>query len=234
MKKILNAIKYIIILILIAAVVLLGTNKTFIYDHYKVEPMMGDGIPIHRFMYYTEGSNNSIKFITPISITGLNNSKGEYLGGLKNCYGKYYYDEDNRITITDYEITEDNHYNRVKISYVTDNLCSEDYVLSDMWVYEYNAYTTFVSGDITEKAMIKLLETVYNAKRVESPIITNYKSEVKINVDCHMQKYDYKLVFEDYSANEIKVTKKYEGKEQFAVYSVDNAKGYLNSLDKSE
>ena len=232
MKKIFNIIKYIIILLIIAIVVIIGTNKSFIYDHYKVESMYGDGIPIHRFMYYLEGNNNNIKFITPISVTALNNTKDEYLSKLTNCYGKYYYDEDNRITITNYEITEEKYYQTVQISYVTDNYCSDDYKLSDVWLYEYNSLSTFVGGDITEKAMIKLIETIYSAKRVENPILTDYKPKVKISIDCHMQKYDYKLIFEDYNKNEIKVTKKNGEIEQFAVYHIENAKEYLNSLEK--
>ena len=233
MKTLFNIIKFLIIIAILGAVVILGTNKTFIYDHYSTEDMYEKGIPIKRFMYFLEDNNNTVKFITPISITALNEEKDNYLNTLKNCYGKYYHDENNNITIMDYKITEDNRFNNVTIKYDYKNYCSEDYVLSDMWVYEYNSLSAFVSGSITEKAMIKLIGDIYDTKRVEDPKITDYKSQVKIKVNCHARKYDYELVFEDFSENELKVTKLYEDHEQFAVYTMENVVEYLNSLEKA-
>ena len=233
MKTLFNLIKFIIIMAILVVIVLLGTNKTFIYNHYSTTDMYGDGIPISRFMYFLDENNNTAKFVTPISITTLNSIKDTYLSKLKNCYGKYYYDEDNNITIEEYYITEKNHYNSVSIKYDYINQCSEDYVLSDMWVYEYNDLSTFVGGDITEKAMIKFIKDIYEEKRVEDPKITEYKSKIKINIDCHMSKYDYKLIIEDFSENEIKITKTYEDKTMFVVYTMDNALEYLESLEKA-
>ena len=233
MRTLFNIIKFTIIIAILAVIVILGTNKTFIYTNYSTKDMYGDGVPINRFMYLLEDKFNNPKFVTPISINALNNAKNEYLSKLKNCYGKYYYDEDNNITISDYYITEKDHYNSVSFKYEYLNRCSEDYILSDMWVYEYNDLTTFVSGDITEKAMIKFIKDIYDAKRVEDPKITEYKSKIKININCHMTKYDYQLVIEDFSENEIKITKLYDDRTMFAVYTMENASEYLESLEKA-
>ena len=233
MRTLFNLIKFIVIIAILVGVVLLGTNKTFLYTKYNTKDMYGDGIPISRFMYYLEEKNNIVKFVTPIGISTLNSEKDEYLSKLKHCYGKYYYDEGNNITISEYYITEKNHYNSVSFKYEYLNRCSEDYVLSDMWVYEYNDLSTFVGGDITEKAMIKFIKDIYEEKRVEDPKITEYKSKIKINIDCHMSKYDYKLSLEDFSENEIKITKTYEDRTMFAVYTMDNALEYLESLEKA-
>ena len=233
MKKLFRFIKFVIIILILAIFVAAGTNKTFIYDHYKNDKMIGDGIPLKRFMYFLEDNNGHVKMITPISVTGLQEIKDDYLKKLMPCYGKYYFDEDNRITITNYEIIEKNHYAYVNISYEETNYCSDDYKLSDIWIYDYNSLSTFVSGDITEKAMISLMGDIYDSKRVENPIITDYKSTIKIVINAHMAKYDYKLIFEDFSADEIKVTKMYDNVKQFAVYNINNCVEYLKNLEKS-
>ena len=136
MKLILNLIKIALVFLFMAGVFILLINKTFIYETYNEEGMKGEGIPISRFMYYQGlNSNNTASFITPLSANYLNTYKNNYINDLEQCYGIYYYDANNEITITDYNIIDNSYYRTVSINFAYDNYCSDSYVLSDMWVY---------------------------------------------------------------------------------------------------
>lgn len=134
MKLIFRLIKIAIIFLIIGGCFYLLINKTFIYDVYKSEVMEDEGIPIKRFMYVIDDDKtNEAKFYTFLSNSTLENMKKDYLDDLELCYGKYYYDKNNKITITNYDIISNSYYREVKLSYVSDNYCSSDYKLSDMW-----------------------------------------------------------------------------------------------------
>ena len=100
--KLFKLIKLLIVIIVVGGLFLLLTNKTFVYDTYKSDDVK-EGIPISRFMYVRE-NNLDVTFYTFVSVEKLESAKDEYLKTLDECYGKYYYDKDNDITITNYEI----------------------------------------------------------------------------------------------------------------------------------
>ena len=227
--KLFKLIKLLIVLVVIGGLFLLLTNKTFVYDTYKSDDVK-EGIPISRFMYVRE-NNLDVTFYTFVSVEKLESVKDEYLKTLDECYGKYYYDKDNDITITNYEIKSNKYYKEVNISYVKKNYCSSDYKLSDMWVYEYNSLSAYLDGDISEKAMSNLIDKVYNSKRVE-PVISDYKNEYSFKVNCDKNKEPYTLVFEDFGDNQLIVKKEVDGKLTFAVYEINNVRSYLGGLSE--
>lgn len=111
MKLIFRLIKIAIIFLLIGGCFYLLINKTFIYDNYKTEIMESDGIPIKKFMYVVDNDDsNEAKFYTLLSNSTLGNKKKSYLNDLESCYGSYYYDERNNITITKYDIIDKKYY----------------------------------------------------------------------------------------------------------------------------
>ena len=227
--KLFKLIKLLIVIIVVGGLFLLLTNKTFVYDTYKSDDVK-EGIPISRFMYVRE-NNLDVTFYTFVSVEKLESVKAEYLKTLDECYGKYYYDKDNDITITNYEIKSNKYYKEVNISYVKKNYCSSDYKLSDMWVYEYNSLSAYLDGDISEKAMSGLIDKVYNSKRVE-PVISDYKNEYSFKVNCDKNKEPYTLVFEDFGDNQLIVKKEVDGKLTFAVYEINNVRSYLGGLSE--
>ena len=194
--------------------------------------MKGDGIPISRFMYYQGLSKDlTATFITPLSARYLNTYKSNYLNNLEQCYGKYYYDETNDITITNYNIIDNSYYRTIRISMANENYCSDDYVLSDMWVYEYNNVSSYVDGDIPASSMTNLINTVYASTRVNEPSIDDsYESQVSLSVNCSNNDSNYTLTFSDFSENQLLIVKNDGESEQFAVYEVANVVNYLNSL----
>jgi len=227
--KLFKLIKLLIVIIVVGGLFLLLTNKTFVYDTYKSDDVK-EGIPISRFMYVRE-NNLDVTFYTFVSVEKLESVKAEYLKTLDECYGKYYYDKDNDITITNYEIKSNKYYKEVNISYVKDNYCSSEYKLSDMWVYEYNSLSAYLDGDISEKAMSSLIDKVYNSKRVE-PVVSDYKNEYSFKVNCDKNKEPYILVFEDFGDNQLIVKKEVDGKLIFVVYEINNVRSYLGGLSE--
>ena len=227
--KLFKLIKLLIFVIVVGGLFLLFTNKTFVYDTYKSDDVK-EGIPISRFMYVKE-NNLDVTFYTFVNKEKLERVKDEYLKSLDDCYGKYYYDKDNNITITNYEIKSNKYYKEVNISYVKDNYCSSDYKLSDMWVYEYNSLSAYLDGDISEKAMSGLIDKVYNSKRVE-PVISDYKNEYSLKVNCDKNGDKYSLIFEDFNDNQLLVKKEVNKDIKFAVYEIEDVKMYLEGLDE--
>lgn len=230
MKSFFKILKLLIGFFIFGIVVLLLTNKTFIYDNYKSNVMAGSGIPIKRFTYFINDTHNEISFITPLSKSYLEEAKNDYLKNLDSCYGKYYYDKDNNITITSYQIYDSDYYRNISIQYDERNFCGSDYFLSDMWVYEYISLSHFVGGNISEKAMAKLIDKAYMSKRVEDPIITDYEASAVVNVECSIDEVPYTLLFQDFSDHELLVKKTQGDSKQIAVYEVENVVDYLNSL----
>lgn len=227
MKLIFRLIKIAIIFLFIAGGFLLLTNKTFIYEKYETDIMESDGIKIPRFLYLKENTN--AEFYTVLKTDYLKKNKDSYLKKLENCYGKYYYDKDNNITITKYDIKEYNYYKTVIIDYEKGNYCSNEYKLTDMWVYEFTNLSGYVSGDITEKKVTELIDKIYNSKNVD-PIISDYKSEVEIRIDCNNNGNSYSLIFKDIG-NDLLMVKKVMGNEVlFTAYKIENISEYLRSL----
>ena len=230
MKLILRLIKIAIIFLMIGGCFYLLINKTFMYKVYKTNIMDGSGIPINRFMYVVDNDETlDAKFYTILPGDKLESKKKDYLDSIDSCYGKYYYDKDNNITITNYEVISKDYYRLVKLSYVSDNYCSSDYKLSDMWVYDYINKSGYISGDITEKAMTNLVDDVYRGKRVE-PIIKTYTSKYTYKVNCENSDEKYTLIFSDFSENELLVKKEVNGNTKFAVYEIENVVDYLEDL----
>lgn len=235
MKALFNLIRVAIIFLLIGGIFFLIINETFINEVFKTEVMDGDGISINRFMYLVPSDNKTdAVFYTPVSYSKLESKKKSYLDTLDNCYGIYYYDKNNDITITKYDIENNKYLKKVYISYSSGNYCSGDYKLTDMWVYEYTNMSSFVSGDITEKAMNGLIDTIYKSKEVEDPVINNYKSTISINVLCNNNGNDYNLYFEDFNDNELIVRREEKGVVKFKVYYIENVRDFLNSLEKNK
>lgn len=227
MKFLFKLIKTIIILLFIGAIFLLITNKTFFFDVYKSNSVK-EGIPINRFMYVIDSDTN-IKFYTLLKKDTLSNMKKDYLDTLDNCYGIYYYDKDNNITITNYEILSKKNYNIISISYVKSNYCSNDYKLSDMWVYDYINKSIYIDGDILEDDMVHLIDKIYKSKRID-PIITKYKAKYEYKVNCKNDDEEYSLIFKDFNEDELLVKKDVDGKVEFAVYKIDNINEYMKGL----
>lgn len=232
MKTIIGFIKLVLVFGFMAIAFLLLINKTFIYDVYKEDELMqGSGIPISKFMYYQKRNNDTATFITPLNASYLTTYRNNYLENLDSCYGKYYYDDDNYITITNYKIIDNDYYRTVSISFDNGNYCSDEYVLSDMWVYEYNNVSSYVDGDIPASSMLNLINTVYASTRVSEPIINDdYESQVSLSVNCINEESKYTLTFSDFSENELLIVKNDGELKQFAVYEIDNVVNYLNSL----
>lgn len=231
MKLIFKLIKIIITLLVIGGLFYLFINKTFIYNVYKND-VIKSGISIKRFMYVKDDiKNNKANFYTFWPSNSLEEEKDSYLKELELCYGKYYYDKDNDVTITEYKINDKNYYREVIINYVNDNYCSDEYKLSDMWVYEYNSLSAYIDGDISEKAMTNLIDKVYNSKNIE-PVITNYKNKYSLKVNCDKNGDKYSLTFEDFNDNQLLVKKEVNGNIKFAVYEIEDVKMYLEGLDE--
>ena len=213
---------------------LLLINKTFINEVYLEDFMIGDGIPIKRFMYFQNiNSDLTANFITPLNYETLNNAKNSYLESLEKCYDRYYYDSNNAITIIDYDISNDKYLRSVSIYMANDNYCSEDYKLSDMWIYDYENLSLYVNGDITQNAMSRVISTIHEAERVNNPtIVDDYEAEVILKVNASTESIGYTLTFQDFSENELLVIKQMNNKTQFAVYTLENVIDFLNSLER--
>ncbi len=234
MKWIFGAIKLVLIFGFMALAFLLLINKTFINEVYLEDFMIGDGIPIKRFMYFEDlNSNLTASFITPLGYESINEAKNSYLETLEKCYDRYYYDSNNAITIIDYDITNDKHLRRVSIHMANGNYCSDDYKLSDMWLYDYENLSLYVNGDITQNAMSEIISTIHSSEKVDNPtIVDDHEAEVILKVNASMDGVGYSLTFEDFSENELIVIKEMNNKTQFAVYTVENVIDFLNSLER--
>ena len=234
MKWIFGAIKLVLVFGFMALAFLLLINKTFINEVYLEDFMIGDGIPIKRFMYFQNiNSDLTANFITPLNYETLNNAKNSYLESLEKCYDRYYYDSNNAITIIDYDISNDKYLRSVSIYMANDNYCSEDYKLSDMWIYDYENLSLYVNGDITQNAMSRVISTIHEAERVNNPtIVDDYEAEVILKVNASTESIGYTLTFQDFSENELLVIKQMNNKTQFAVYTLENVIDFLNSLER--
>ena len=234
MKWIFGAIKLVLVFGFMALAFLLLINKTFINEVYLEDFMIGDGIPIKRFMYFQNiNSDLTANFITPLNYETLNNAKNSYLESLEKCYDRYYYDSNNAITIIDYDISNDKYLRSVSIYMANDNYCSEDYKLSDMWIYDYENLSLYVNGDITQNAMSRVISTIHEAERVNNPtIVDDYEAEVILKVNASTESIGYTLTFQDFSENELLVIKQMNNKIQFAVYTLENVIDFLNSLER--
>ena len=230
MKSLFKLIKLLLTVFVVGVIALLFVNKTFIYEEYNSDDI-AVGIPIRRFTYLYDNKDNELKFITPLNNNYLASKKDDYLKSLESCLGIYYYDKNNDITITEYKITDKDYFRNINISYVKDNYCSDKYILSYMWFYEYINLTEFISGDITEKAMNGLIDKLYNSKRVETPIIKDYESKVSLSVNLKLLDDDYTLIFSDFSENELMVRKEMSNNQEFVIYEVEDTIDYLNSLE---
>lgn len=231
MKLILNIITIGLVFLFMAGAFLLLINKTFINETYKEDVMTGEGIPISRFMYYQETNNSGSIFITPLSANYLNTYRSNYLNDLEQCYGEYYWDEDNAITITKYQVIDNSYYRSVNIAFVEDNYCSDEYILSDMWVYEYNNVSDYVDGDISQVAMNALINTVYSAVRVSDPVIDDsYEKQINLVITCSNLDGEYTLTFSDFSDSELLIVKEDSKGRQFAVYEIADVVNYLKNL----
>lgn len=234
MKWIFGAIKLVLIFGFMALAFLLLINKTFINEVYLEDFMIGDGIPIKRFMYFEDlNSNLTASFITPLGYESINEAKNSYLETLEKCYDRYYYDSNNAITIIDYDITNDKYLRLVSIHMANGNYCSDDYKLSDMWLYDYENLSLYVNGDITQNAMSEIISTIHSSEKVDNPtIVDDHEAEVILKVNASMDGVGYSLTFEDFSENELIVIKEMNNKTQFAVYTVENVIDFLNSLER--
>ena len=234
MKWIFGAIKLVLVFGFMALAFLLLINKTFINEVYLEDFMIGEGIPIKRFMYFQNiNSDLTANFITPLNYETLNNAKNSYLESLEKCYDRYYYDSNNAITIIDYDISNDKYLRSVSIHMANDNYCSEDYKLSDMWIYDYENLSLYVNGDITQNAMSRVISTIHEAERVNNPTIVDaYEAEVILKINASTESIGYTLTFQDFSENELLVIKQMNNKIQFAVYTLENVIDFLNSLER--
>lgn len=232
MKFIFSLIKVGIFILLALLALMLMINDTFIYTFYKTDYMDSEGIPINRFVYKLDNSTKKDgNFITFVSKENLNNKKDEYMNSLSTCYGKYYYDDVNNITLTKYSIMDNGLYRTINIHYEFENYCSEKYHLDDMWVYEYNALTTLLDSSINHVSITSLVDTLNKAERVTDPIIDGeYESSTTITMECQLNEVKYTLEIKDFNKDEVIVIKTKNNEKQFAVYKLENASVYLGAL----
>ena len=117
------------------------------------------------------------------------------------------------------------------IEYVLDNYCSDDYILSDSWIHEYNNYSKLEEISVSEASVIDLIGKLFSAKRNLSPVIPkDYKAEVTIELHAVQKDGKYYIDIKDFGENEILVVKTKANQKQFAVYTYEGAKEYLKSL----
>ncbi len=97
--------KYVILFLFVIISTLLIYNQTFFYDEYKTEEAT---IPIPLFSYYKRmGGMYVVTLYSLRSNQAINKVKDNYLNKLEEmtCHGnKYYYDEDQDITIFSYSV----------------------------------------------------------------------------------------------------------------------------------
>ena len=236
LKWMFGAIKLVLVFGFIALAFLLLINKTFINERYLEDFMFGEGIPINRFMYFQNINDDlTATFISPLNYETLNKTRNDYLDGLEQCYDRYYYDRDNGITIIDYEISNNKYLRNISIHMANENYCSEDYKLSDMWLYDYENLSLYVNGDITEDAMSELISTVHGAERIDNPSINDdYESRVILKVNASINGISYTLTFQDFSESELIVIKEMNNNTQFGVYAIENVIDFLNGLEGRE
>ena len=236
LKWMFGAIKLVLVFGFIALAFLLLINKTFINERYLEDFMLGEGIPINRFMYFQNINDDlTATFISPLNYETLNKARNDYLDGLEQCYDRYYYDIDNGITIIDYEISNNKYLRNISIHMANENYCSEDYKLSDMWLYDYENLSLYVNGDITEDAMSELISTVHGAERIDNPSINDdYESRVILKVNASINGISYTLTFQDFSESELIVIKEMNNNTQFGVYAIENVIDFLNGLEGRE
>ena len=90
LKWLFGAIELVLVFGFMALAFLLLINKTFINEIYTEDFMMGDGIPINRFMYFEDiNSDLTASFLTPLNYETLNVAKNSYLNSLEKCYDRY-------------------------------------------------------------------------------------------------------------------------------------------------
>lgn len=236
LKWMFGAIKLVLVFGFIALAFLLLINKTFINERYLEDFMLGEGIPINRFMYFQNINDDlTATFISPLNYETLNKARNDYLDGLEQCYDRYYYDIDNGITIIDYEISNNKYLRNISIHMANENYCSEDYKLSDMWLYDYENLSLYINGDITEDAMSELISTVHGAERIDNPSINDdYESRVILKVNASINGISYTLTFQDFSESELIVIKEMNNNTQFGVYAIENVVDFLNGLEGRE
>ena len=232
MKFLFSIVKVVISIGLALGLLLALINQTFIYTVYKTDYMDDGGITMPRFVYMLDSSSDTKgDFITWNSKEVLEDNKNNYLNNLASCYGKYYYDQENDITILNYKITDNGLYRTVNIEYDTNNYCSDNYILSDTWIYEYKELSKIEEININEASMTRLIDILNNAKRNINPVVDdNYKSSKSINLLCSLKTSKYSLEIKDFSENEIVVIREEANKKKFAVYEVGNAKATLEGL----
>lgn len=236
LKWLFGAIKLVLVFGFIALAFLLLINKTFINERYLEDFMFGEGIPINRFMYFQNINDDlTATFISPLNYETLNKARNDYLDGLEQCYDRYYYDIDNGITIIDYEISNNKYLRNISIHMANENYCSEDYKLSDMWLYDYENLSLYINGDITEDAMSELISTVHGAEKIDNPSINDdYESRVILKVNASINGISYTLTFQDFSESELIVIKEMNNNTQFGVYAIENVVDFLNGLEGRE
>lgn len=232
MKFIFSLIKVLVCIGLALLALMLLINQTFLKDVFLTKDMSGNGIPVERFTYmFNQPNMSKARFISLASLETLNKTKEDYMSGLKTCYGMYHYDKENDITILKYNVSDSGLYRNMFIEYVLDNYCSDDYILSDSWIHEYNNYSKLEEISVSEASVIDLIGKLFSAKRNLSPVIPkDYKAEVTIELHAVQKDGKYYIDIKDFGENEILVVKTKANQKQFAVYTYEGAKEYLKSL----
>lgn len=208
-------------------------NNTFIKKEFKTRDM-NEGIPIPLFLYELENNSddNNYNFITINPMNILDSKKKEYLNTLSSCYGTYYYDENKNITITNYEIINNSFYKTVKIGLDYKNYCSENYVLSDTWIDEFQT-SKIHDTSITNDNLKLLIESISEATRNLNPTINpKYQSKYEVTFDYYLLNDHYSYEIKDISATDILVKKTNNVDSKFAVYTFADALGILEKYAK--
>lgn len=108
----------------------------------------------------------------------LNETKNNYLKNLENCYGNYYYDQNNELTITKYEIIPHQFYQEVKINIDYKNYCSENYILSDTWLDEQKTVPRLMDLNISINNFNNLLDKITHRQKNTAGINSAVPKEV--------------------------------------------------------
>lgn len=233
MKLILRIIVIVISIVLAVVLLLILINLTFFKEYYKTEFMDSDGIPLTKYVYHMNSSTDfKGNFMTFVSYQDLQNIKDNYVDKLESCYGKYYYDDKNHVTLLNYKINDQGMYRTLNIEYQYDNYCSNDYKLEDDWINVYREKSKLEESSITVTNTVLLMLELESAEKVENPIIDDsYESKSTISLLCSQKGANkYTLEIKDFSENEVVVVKTLNNQKKFIVYKLENAFLYLRNL----
>lgn len=149
------------LVILLMLTVLLMENKTFLKEYYK-------GVYIPKLSYLYNETEGRAKFLSLKSSDSLTTAINKYIDTLRTCYDEgYFYDDEAKVTISEYTVNKGFVFNTIKIDYVDSNLCDNEYVLKENWQEEI-INNAIVSEVIINKCVVN--DTCYSKSITNSDL----------------------------------------------------------------